>query len=129
MYESLAQAAEATRKSKSTILRAIKSHRISAIKNDVGDWQIDPAELHRTFPPVQNGESRAGNGSAERGATANETALEAQVAALRDVSELLRQQLDDVRTDRDAWRDQAQSAQRLLTGPARRSWWPWRKAG
>jgi hypothetical protein len=39
-------------------------------------------------------------------------------------AELLRQQLDDVRADRDAWRDQAQAGQRLLAGESpRRSWW------
>jgi hypothetical protein len=118
MYESLAQAAEATGKSKSTILRAIKAHRISATKNDVGDWRIDPSELHRVFAAARNTADRAGNGSPERGATANETALEAQIAALRDVSELLRQQLDDVRNDRDHWRAQAEALPRLLAPPA-----------
>ena len=126
MYDSLAKAAAATGVTKSTILRAIRSHRISAAKSETGDWQIDPAELHRVFPPARNEPDRAGNGAAERGATANETALEAQIAALRDVSELLRQQLDDVRADRDAWRDQAQAGQRLLAAPERTPrarWW------
>jgi hypothetical protein len=34
--------------------------------------------------------------------------------------------LDDVRADRDAWRDQAQAAQRLLAPPEppeRKPWW------
>jgi hypothetical protein len=63
----------------------------------------------------------------ERGATAVErretTELRAQIAGLREVSELLRRQLDDVRADRDAWRDQAQAAQRLLAPPE--PWWHW----
>jgi hypothetical protein len=45
---------------------------------------------------------------------------------LREVAELLRQQLDDVRADRDAWRDQAQAGQRLLAAPERAqrtAWW------
>ena len=33
--------------------------------------------------------------------------LEAQINALREVVELLRQQLDDVKEDRDEWRGQA----------------------
>jgi hypothetical protein len=108
MYSSLGMAAKASGVSKSTILRAIQSHRISASKTDTGDWQIDPAELHRVFPPVRNGEDGAGTGAVERGATAverHETALlEAQITGLRETAELLRRQLDDVRTDRDAWR-------------------------
>jgi hypothetical protein len=46
-------------------------------------------------------------------AVRHESALEAQIAGLREAAELLRRQLDDVRTDRDAWRDQAQAGQRL----------------
>jgi hypothetical protein len=132
MYDSLGMAAKAAGVSKSTILRAITAHRISAAKTDTGDWQIDPAELHRVFPPAGNAADRAGNGAAERGATAAERhetpALEAQIAGLREVAELLRQQLDDVRADRDAWRDQAQAGQRLLAAPERtqRAVWWWR---
>jgi hypothetical protein len=62
MYNSLGKAAAAAGVSKSTILRAIVSHRISAAKTDTGDWAIDPAELHRVFPPVRNGEDRAADG-------------------------------------------------------------------
>jgi hypothetical protein len=125
MYDSLAKAAAATGVTKSTILRAIRSHRISAAKSETGDWQIDPAELHRVFPPARNGEDRAASSAAERGATANETALAAQIAALREVSDLLRAQLDDVRADRDAWREQAQGQQRLLAAPERKGGLPW----
>jgi hypothetical protein len=132
MYTSLGKAAAAAGVSKSTILRAIVSHRISASKTDTGDWAIDPSELHRVFPPVRNGEDRAGERAPVRGATAPErhetTELRAQIENLRRISELLRAQLDDVRADRDAWRDQAQAAQRLLSfekasGPPDR--WPW----
>jgi hypothetical protein len=125
MYDSLAKAAAATGVTKSTILRAIRSHRISAAKSETGDWQIDPSELHRVFPPARNEADRAGNGPAKRGATANETALEAQIAGLREVAELLRHQLDDVRADRDAWREQAQAGQRLLAAPERKGGPPW----
>jgi hypothetical protein len=130
MYTSLGMAAKAAGVTKSTILRAIKSHRISAAKSETGDWQIDPAELHRVFPPARNEPDRAGNGAAERGATAAErhetAALEGQIAGLRQVAELLRQQLDDVRADRDAWRDQAQGQQRLLAASERGPPW-WRR--
>ena len=49
MVYTLGQAANATGKSKSTILKAIKNGRISAKKDDLGNWSIDPAELNRVF--------------------------------------------------------------------------------
>ncbi len=52
MYHTLGEAAKATGKQKSTILDSIRKGRISAQKNDFGQWQIDPAELHRLYPPV-----------------------------------------------------------------------------
>jgi hypothetical protein len=52
MVYTLGQAAKATGKSKSTVLKAIKSGRISGKKNDIGDWEIEPAELYRVYDPV-----------------------------------------------------------------------------
>ena len=48
MSYTLGEAAKATGKAKSTILRAIKKGRISAIKED-GSYSIDPSELFRVF--------------------------------------------------------------------------------
>jgi hypothetical protein len=133
MYESLGQAAKACGISKSTILRAIKSHRISAIRSErTGDWEIDPAELHRVYPPASSSEERAGDGAVTHSATGAEQAataiLEAQISGLRETADLLRRQLDDVRTDRDHWRDAAQAGQRLLAHAERRPWWRWRRS-
>jgi excisionase family DNA binding protein len=53
MMLTVKQAAEATGKSKPTILRAIQSHKISATRDDItGAWTIDAAELHRVYPPA-----------------------------------------------------------------------------
>jgi hypothetical protein len=49
-------------------------------------------------------------------------ALEAEIAGLREVGELLRRQLDDVREDRDRWRGQAERLA-LTIPPPSRSWW------
>ncbi len=51
MKHSLTSAATATGISKSTIYRAIKSGKMSAIFED-GVYKIDPAELHRVFSPA-----------------------------------------------------------------------------
>jgi hypothetical protein len=40
--------------------------------------------------------------------------LEARIAALKDMAELMREQAEDVRKDRDAWRGQAEANQRLV---------------
>ena len=69
MKHSLGTAAIATGRSKTTIHRAIKSGRLSAIKNIDGVFEIDPSELHRVFSPV------TGNISMEQTVTHDETAL------------------------------------------------------
>lgn len=50
MQYSANQAAELTGKNVATITRAIKSGKISAIKDQSGAWKIDGAELSRVFP-------------------------------------------------------------------------------
>lgn len=50
---SLREAAEHVAKSKSTILRAIQSGRLSARKSDTGEYAIDPAELFRVYAPTK----------------------------------------------------------------------------
>ena len=112
----LGTAAKATGLNKSTVLRAIKSGKISAAKDEHGEWQIDPAELHRVYPPVADAPRRTS--AEQRHATlgaADAAALEAQIASLKYVAALMREQLEDVRKDRDAWRSQAEGNQRLLT--------------
>lgn len=50
MYTSLSEAAKATGKSRASIQRAIKSGKISASKDEQGNYAIQPAELHRVYP-------------------------------------------------------------------------------
>src|SRR5262245_58955748 len=116
MSYTLGMAARATGLSKSTVYRAIRAGRISASRTDTGDYAIDPAELHRVFPPVDSETARSGTGTMKRNGTAAEPAdialenarLAAEVAASSLVTALLRQQLDETRQDRDHWRGQAQ---------------------
>ena len=101
----LGEAARLTDLGKTTLARAIKAGRLSATKTDLGSYQIDPAELARVYPF-----------KAPTEATASAAILEAQISGLREVSELLRSQLGDLREDRDRWRTQAEAAQRLIAG-------------
>jgi excisionase family DNA binding protein len=124
---SLSEAATAAGIAKSTIWRAIKVGKISAIRTGTGSYQIDPAELFRVFPAMpKNCEMKQPALAIETGAVA---ALEGQISLLKEVSSLLKEQLEDVRKDRDAWRIQAESSQRLLVDarPRRRGLFGWRK--
>src|SRR5271166_2322712 len=49
---SLSEAAAATGLNKTTVLRSIKSGKISGTRDPLGQWAIDAAELHRVYPPV-----------------------------------------------------------------------------
>lgn len=118
----LGEAAKLTGLGKTTIARAIKAGRVSAGRTDTGYYEIDPAELDRVFPikpPV------AVTVPVVQDST---PALEAQINGLREVGELLRQQLIDVREDRDRWRQQAERL--VLPAPSppvssdsRPPWW------
>lgn len=118
---SLTQAAKIAGKSKSTINRAIKSGKLSAMRRDDGSYSIDRAELARAFqigtPSGSEWVSAAPPTELSRTAT-----LEAENAALRAALDRERHALDEARADRDAWK---QHATALLAGPQkRRSWWP-----
>ena len=124
---SLSEAATAAGIAKSTIWRAIKTGRISATRTYMGTYEVDPAELFRVFPATPR------DGDLKQAATAIApvamAALEAQIGALKEVSTLLKEQLEDIRKDRDAWRTQAESNQRLLVDarPRRRGLFGWRR--
>ena len=115
MRHTLGTAARATGLSKSTIHRAVKAGRISAGRSDTGDYVIDPAQLHRVFPPVQDA-THSGNGSVTQDATPTEQGefalrharLEAEIDASLQVNALLCEQLHETRIDRERWRVQAQ---------------------
>lgn len=54
----IATAAAAVGRNKTAILRAIKAGRIAVAKDENGEWQIDPAELHRIYPPLRSASMR-----------------------------------------------------------------------
>ena len=57
MY-TIATAAAAVGRNKTAILRAINAGKILAAKDENGEWQIDPADLHRIYPPLQSASMR-----------------------------------------------------------------------
>lgn len=124
MRYTLGQAAKATGKSKTTVQRAVAKGLVSAEKGQNGEYRIDPAELHRVFP-LKNFETVTKN------TTWNETRphwdpaeLAARIKGLEEMLIREREALDEVRADRDAWKQQATA---LLSWPPKsRRWWPWR---
>ena len=94
----LGTAAKATGMTKSAISKAIKKGRISAKKNEIGRYEIDPAELHRVYPPLLTTEK----GEHER---TQETATENRELKARLA--LLEELVREIRDDRDHWRRQA----------------------
>src|SRR5262245_65397530 len=87
---SLAEAAKHCGVNRSTILRAVKSGKMSGIRNDDGSWSVETSELFRVFEP--KADTNAAPQPAQRDA-----ATDALVAELRTV-------IADLRRDRAAWR-------------------------
>jgi excisionase family DNA binding protein len=143
MTYSLGEAAKATGLSKSTILRAIRTNKISAIRNERNQgWIIEPSELHRLYPAVAN--DAPVNAETARHET-HETVMELRLR-LETVTQRLADQeavITDLREDRNQWRNQAQrlaiSDQRggpsvivapppvNDAAPAKRRWWQFGK--
>ncbi len=120
MYN-LMSAAAAAGVNRSTVLRAIKAGRISAQRDSNNGWEIDPAEFHRVFPPLPL--------PAIASPQQDQQQIDGQVALLRNLVEQLRNDMEaregdhrrreqDLRQDRDHWRDAFQGAQRQLPAPA-----------
>jgi len=127
---SLAVAGKLTGLHKVSILRAIRKGKISAEKDEHGEWRVQPAELFRLYRPLPP-EQRNGNGEEQRYAAPVAAALEAEISALKQLNQLLRDQLDDTRGQRDKWEQAAQMALRQLPAPkapTRLWWWPMRRA-
>ena len=104
----ITEASDATRVSKSTILRSIKAGRISASRNDAGAFMIDPAELARVFPDASRRDSLASQDAAPEAADVALARLTAELEGERRLSAELRE-------DRDQWRDQARRL--AIAGP------------
>ena len=111
--------------SKSTILRAIQSGRLSAPRTDDGGYAIDPAELFRVYRPlalagVAGGDAERSTDHCEGQDTtvreADETVelrirnarLEAEVMALKTILDSEKRRGDEIRDDRDRWHAQAE---------------------
>src|SRR4051812_48869199 len=132
----LAEAAKAAGKSKSTVLRSIRAGRISAVRDELtGGWLIEPGELFRLYPEKVGAVRAAPNDVARNGHDADRDAPE--TAELRARLTDAHETIDDLRRRLDTATEQLGEALqqvRLLTDQRqtvttlqRRSWWPWRR--
>ena len=125
MSYTLGTAAKAAGRSKATILKAIRNGKVSAEKNAHGYWSITPEELHRVYPIVDQEVVTRQTGKTTVNPEINTLKhrvelLEAELQAERRQNKSLEGQVvdlkdrsDDLRSDRDAWREQVQ--RKLLT--------------
>jgi len=132
MKHTLGAAAEAVGVSKSTIYRAVKAGRISASRNDDGEYQIDLAELNRVYEPIaQRVEERAMTRDATADGAVDETVVKGldhtqwlqsladdQRRQLREKDEVIADQLRIMEERDDAWRRRFEALeQKLLPAP------------
>lgn len=109
MAYTLGEAAKASGKSKATISKAIKSGRLSAVKQDTGVFRIEAAELHRVYPkPVDGNQDRTPQTVVQT--PENTPSVKELQARLEAAQERLTDRdtvIADLREDRDRWRQQA----------------------
>lgn len=140
---SLREAADAVGVSKSTLFRAIRAGRLSATRDDDGQFQVDPAELHRVYDPAskeRNAAERVEARGMAQDATEADTLLrirnaelEAQISALKQILENEKERAAELKSERDSWKQQAERlalappAPVTVTVPESRGFWPFRR--
>jgi len=134
---SLARAATEAGRSRSTLLSAIRSGRLSATRDLAnGAWAIDASELARAFPPdgSRHGDRHGGTAGDDRvDSAALLAAKDALIAEQRATIDDLRQQRDREADERrrltmvlaDLRARSEATAASAAPPPARRSWWRW----
>jgi excisionase family DNA binding protein len=124
MELTLGQAAKVTGLGKTTLTRAIKRGHLSATRREDGSYAIDPSELSRVYKVTpETVETVTATGYAAHRATPDgeahatprdpdvHTLLAVAQAELRHLSERLEEvkaSQDDLRRERDDWKEQAQ---------------------
>jgi hypothetical protein len=128
MMLSLQQAADLARVNKSTLFRAIKAGKVSASRDEHGQWRLDPAELSRVYPIA------VADVEQQRAMPRKRDRADELMAMLQGHLARMGEELERVRGDAQTWRNafETERAQRLAltsqqSAPTR--WWKWRRAG
>ena len=99
----LSEAAKVSGQPKPAIWRAVNSGRLPAARTFAGDYRIDPAELHRVFPPgAELATDVSPIVSLKRDPTelqrAEAASMQEQIERLFEVGRQIRKELDDAAT-------------------------------
>ena len=86
---------------KQSVIKAIRSGRLSATKDASGGWAIEPVELFRVWPAVNQDRGKV-TPQVDAGLPPENNEV---VDALKGQIDLLRSQLDDMRADREDIRE------------------------
>jgi hypothetical protein len=113
MTYSLVTGAAAVGVNRTTILRAIKAGKVSAERDAQGAWSIQPSELHRVFAPLPQLPAVTEPVQAH-GSEVDLALLRTLVDEMRSTIADLRRREDDLKSDRDHWRESSSAIQRLL---------------
>jgi len=100
------KAAQLAKVSKPTILRAIKSGKLSAHRQENGTYLIDPSEVIRVFAD-----------SVSQSAPPLEPDVPGGMIGARELIAALERQIEDLKLERDRWHAQAERL--ALVAPAR----------
>ena len=136
---SLKDAARHVGASKSTMLRLVRRGRLSARRTDDGVFMVDASEVARLFPSMKPDAMQApavtrpvdhldagGDAAGDAETRIRCATLEAELRAAQTLLEAAKRREEDLRQERDAWRQQAERL--AIAAPASRSWrWPWRR--
>ncbi len=107
MVYNISSASLAVGKTRQALQAAIKKGTISARKNDNGEWEIDPAELHRVYPPAKPQVQLEGCGL--QGDNQVQTVeLRCRLEAAERLLEEARARAEDLKEERDGWKRQAE---------------------
>lgn len=109
MSYSLTQAAQAAGRTRQAIQSAIKKGHISATKNQFGEWVIDPAELHRVYPP-----NKPKGTSLSQDLSLADTEKDAQIRELRGRLEVMERLCQQLEGERDRERENHDDTKRQL---------------
>ncbi|HEX3410324.1 MAG TPA: hypothetical protein VHT00_01285 [Stellaceae bacterium] len=118
MSYTLGQAARAAARSKTTLNRAIKTGKLSAMRSDDGSYAIDPAELQRVYPLTGAGNGhmvRSVTGVTANGADPKPAPLEQLLAERERLVEEQASAIRDLRARLDAESEERRRVQAQLT--------------
>lgn len=120
------EAAEAVGMTKAGLLKAVRKGTLSAEKDHNGEWKIDPSELFRAYPPV-NQNTGAGNQTVDNGTRPTDTGLQAEIEHLRALLERADQRAEEWKAVAEREGQERRQLMAMLTDQraqdARRSIW------